>query len=90
MRRGCAAGEAVWTPEGEKLRLLTTTTPKWKIEASAGDCNLVAIKTTATGTAAPYVSSPSPSGTQGCKSRQLFMTDKIYDTGRQLYRLRKF
>ncbi len=90
VRRGCAAGEAVWTPEGEKLRLLTTTTPKWKIEASAGDCNLVAIKSTATGTAAPYVSSPSPSGTQGCKSRQLFMTDKIYDTGRQLYRLRKF
>ena len=89
VRRGCAAGEAVWTPEGEKLRLLTTTTPKWKIEASAGDCNLVAIKSTATGTAAPYVSSPSPSGTQGCKSRQLFMTDKIYDTGRQLFRLRK-
>lgn len=88
VRRGCGV-EAVWTPEGEKLRLLTTTTPKWKIEASAGDCNLVAIKSTATGTAAPYVSSPSPSGTQGCKSRQLFMTDKIYDTGRQLFRLRK-
>ncbi len=90
VRRGCAAGEAVWTAEGEKLRLLTTTTPKWKIEASAGDCNLVAIKSTSIGTAAPYVSSPSPSGTQGCKSRQLFMTDKIYDTGRQLFRLRKF
>jgi hypothetical protein len=89
VRRGCAAGEAAWTPEGEKLRLRTGTTPKFVIEASAGDCNLVAIKSTATGTAAPYVSSPSPSGTQGCKSRQLFMTDKIYDTGRQLFRLRK-
>lgn len=88
VRRGCGV-EAAWTPEGEKLRLLTTTTPKFVIEASAGDCNLVAIKSLATGTAAPYVSSPSPSGTQGCKSRQLFMTDKIYDTGRQLFRLRK-
>ncbi len=89
VRRGCAAGEAAWTPEGEKLRLRNGVAPKFTIEASAGDCNLVAIKSNLLGSRAPYVSSPSPSGTQGCKSRQLFMTDKIYDTGRQLFRLRK-
>ncbi len=89
VRRGCAAGEASWAPEGVKLRLRTAGEPKWKIEATGGDCNLVAIKSTAAGAALPYVSSPSPSGRRGCKERQLFMTDKVYTTGRQLFRLSK-
>jgi trypsin len=88
VRRGCAAGEARWTPSGTRLRLIAGSAATWILEPVGGDCDVVTFRSTA-GLGLPYVSAPSAAGSLGCRSRELYLTAAETSSGRQSFKLTK-